>query len=237
MRRFLIPASLGFAAGLAACDKGAPQRGEPYFPPSVAQQEREIFGEQKPSDLPANQRAALAHAYAVTALALYRAGATVEAAVHVREIDPAANPGLMVGLDTMGFDPALLTAVAEAPEDEVAAEAASAMLAAMRPAMTGNIKETTAFLMKRLAADYEAGAQAGAILDLAAYQRAYGLAVTARDLAAAQDPEAYGKLTLELEILVRMWPGRGPLSASTPAPDFEMATALSDVKSALASLP
>ena len=74
-------------------------------------------------------------------------------------------------------------------------------------------------------------------MDLASYQTAYGLAVTARDIVAAQDPEVYGKLTLDLEILVRMWPGKGPLATSTPAPDTEMALALSNVKSTLAALP
>ena len=61
--------------------------------------------------------------------------------------------------------------------------------------------------------------------------------MTARDIVAAQDDVAYDDLRLELEILMRMWPGKGPVAASTPAPDLEMAQALSNVKLALARLP
>lgn len=237
MRQIWIAGSFGFCFALAGCGQEAPNYGEPYVAPSIAEQEKAIFGEINPSELPANQRAALAHARAVTAIALYRAGEAEGAAVHAGRIDAGAHPGLMVGLDTMGFDPAAVAAVAAAPEDEAAAEAARVMLAAMRPGMTGDVKATTEFLMKQLASEYEAGADAGTIVDLAAYQTAYGLAVTARDIVAAQDPEVYGKLSLDLEILVRMWPGNGPLATYTPAPDTEMAAALSNVKSALASLP
>jgi len=237
MRQIVIAGSFGLCAALAGCGQDAPTYGEPYVAPSIAEQEKAIFGEVNPSELPANQRAALAHAHAVTAIALYRAEEAGGAAVHAGRIDAGAHPGLMVGLDTMGFDPAAVSAVAAAPEDEAAAEAARVMLASMRPGMTGEVQATTGFLMKSLAAEYEAGADAGTIVDLEAYQTAYGLAVTARDIVAAQDPEIYGKLTLDLEILVRMWPGKGPLATSTPAPDSEMALALSNVKSALSSLP
>lgn len=237
MRQIRLAGGVLLGVWLAACDQGAPQRGEPYYAPTAAEQARAIFGETDPSELPANQRAALAYAHAVTALALYRAGETEGAAVHAAELDAGANPGLMVGLDTLGYDAALLAGVAAAPADEAAAEAARSMLAAMRPSMAGDVKETTEFLMKTLAAEYEAGADAGSISDLAAYQTAYGLAVTARDIVAAQDPDMYGALLLELEMLVRMWPGKGPLAASTPAPDSEMAMALSNVKLALAGLP
>jgi hypothetical protein len=91
--------------------------------------------------------------------------------------------------------------------------------------------------MKSLGAAYEAGADAGTISDLEAYQNAYGLAVTARDIVAAQEDAVYDDLRLDLEILVRMWPGKGPAAASTPAPDAEMALALSNIKLALARLP
>jgi hypothetical protein len=237
MRQILIAGSLGLCAALAGCGQETPNYGEPYVAPSIAEQEKAIFGEVNPSELPANQRAALVHAHAVTAIALYRAGEADGAAVHAGRIDAGAHPGLMVGLDTMGFDPAAVSAVAAAPGDETAADAARMMLASMRPGMTGDVKETTEFLMKQLASEYEAGADGGTIMDLASYQTAYGLAVTARDIVAAQDPEVYGKLTLDLEILVRMWPGKGPLATSTPAPDSEMALALSKVKSALSGLP
>ncbi len=237
MRRYLVAGSLGLGLVLGACGEAELQRGEPYVAPSAAQQEREIFGETNPSELQANQRAALVYAHSVTAIALYRAGETDAAAVHAGKLDASANRGLMVGLDTMGFDPAVLTAVAASPEDDTALAGAEAMLAALRPNAAGSVKETTEFLMRSLATEYERGADAGTISDPEAYQAAYGCAVTARDIVAAQDDEAYGDLRLELELLVRMWPGRGPLATSTPAPDSEMALALSNVKLALAGLP
>jgi hypothetical protein len=187
--------------------------------------------------LPASQRAALAYAHAVTAAALFKAGDDAGGAVHVAHLDRAAHAGLMVGLDTLGFDAAAVEAVRAAPQDETALAAMDAMLAALRPNATGNVKETTRFLMKSLGAAYEAGADAGTISNAEAYQTAYGLAVTARDIVAAQEDAAYGDLRLELEILVRMWPGKGPSATSTPAPDLEMAQALLDIKLALARLP
>lgn len=236
MRQFGIAVGLGLCMALAGCGQDAPNYGEPYATPSAAEQKKAVAWELNASELPASQRAALAYAHAVTAIALYRAGEPGGGAVHAGQIDAGAHPGLMVGLDTMGFDPGAVAAVAAAPEDEAAAEAARLMLAAMRPGMTGDVKATTELLMKQLAAEYEAGADRGTIVDLTSYQTAYGLAVTARDIVVAQDPEVYGKLTLELEMLVRMWPGEGPLETSTPAPDSEMAAALSRVKSALSGL-
>lgn len=236
MRQILIAGSFGLCAALAGCGQQAPDYAEPYLAPSAGEQKDPISREVNASELPAGQRAALAYAHAATAIALYRAGEPGGGAVHSGHIDAGAHPGLMVGLDTMGFDPGAVAAVAAAPDDEAAVEAARLMLAAMRPGVTGDVKATTEFLMKQLAAEYEAGADRGTIVDLSSYQTAYGLAVTARDVVAAQDPEVYGKLTLELEMLVRMWPGEGPLETSTPAPDTEMAAALSRVKSALSGL-
>ena len=112
-----------------------------------------------------------------------------------------------------------------------------AMLAALRPNAAGDVRETTGFLMKSLGAAYEAGAEAGTISSAEAYQTAYGLAVTARDIVAAQEDAAYRELRLELELLVRMWPGKGPSATFTPAPDLEMAQALLDIKLALSRLP
>jgi len=196
-----------------------------------------VLGDVDLAGLPASQRAALAYAHAVTAVALYRSGEDAAGAVHAAHLDASAHSGLMVGLDTLGFDAAPIEAVRAAPQDETAFAAFGAMLAALRPNATGTINETTGFLMKSLGAGYEAGADADAILDAEAYQTAYGLAVTARDLVAAQEGAVYSDLRLELEMLVRMWPGSGPVMTATPAPDTEMALALSNVKLALARLP
>ena len=237
MRRIWVSGSLALSLILTGCGEADAPRGEPYFEKPASQEAREVLGEVEPSELPASRRAALAYAHAVTAAALFKAGDDAGGAAHVAHLDPAAHAGLMVGLDTLGFDPAPIAAVRAAPQDEAALAALDAMLAALRPNAAGNVKETTEFLMKSLGVAYEAGADAGTISDVEAYQNAYGLAVTARDIVAAQDDVAYDDLRLELEILMRMWPGKGPVAASTPAPDLEMAQALSNVKLALARLP
>lgn len=235
--RHWIAGSLGLGLILSACGEEGVRPGEPYFAEPASQQAAKVIGETDPAELTAPQRAALVYAHAATALALLRAGDADGGAQHLVHLDASAHPGLMVGLDTMGYDPAPLAAVAAAPQDETAGLAADAMLTALRPSATGEIKETVSFLMKSLGNKYEAGADAGTIADVDAYQTAYGLAVAARDIVAAQPDEAYADLRLELELLVRMWPSDGPLATSTPAPDAEMALALSNVKLALASLP
>lgn len=237
MRQIWMAGSLALCLALSGCGEPELQRGEPYLAKPPSQEAREVLGDVDPSELPASQRAALAYAHTVTAVALFRAGEEDAGAVHAGHLDAAAHLGLMVGLDTLGFDAAPIDAVRAAPQDETALAAIDAMLAALRPNATGNVKQTTQFLMKSLGVAYEAGADAGTISDAEAYQTAYGLAVTARDIVAAQDGETYGDLRLELELLVRMWPRRGPLPDSTPAPDAEMAQALMNVKLALAVLP
>lgn len=237
MRQFWISGSLALLLILTGCGETDAPRGEPYFEKPASQESRDVLGEVDPSELPASQRAALAYAYAVTAAALFKGGDDAGGAVHAAYLDPAAHAGLMVGLDTLGFDSAAVEAVRAAPQDETALAAMDAMLAALRPNASGDVKETTGFLMKSLGVAYEAGADAGTISNVEAYQTAYGLAVTARDIVAAQEDAAYGDLRLELEILVRMWPGKGPAATSTPAPDLEMAQALLNIKLALARLP
>src|SRR3990167_8786615 len=96
MRQFLVVASLGLGLALTGCDDGTPRRGEPYKAPSATEQAREVFGETDPAELPANQRAALVYARAVTALALARAG----------EVEAAQTQAGMIGIgaDATGFD-------------------------------------------------------------------------------------------------------------------------------------
>lgn len=229
--------SLALCLVLAGCGEPETPRGEPYFAKPPSQEAREVLGDPDPAGWPASQRAALAYAHAVTAVILYRSGEDAAGAVHAAHLDASANPGLMAGLDSLGFDAAPIEAVRAAPQDETSFAAFGAMLGALRPNATGKMRETTGILMKSLGAAYEAGADAGEVLDAEAYQAAYGLAVTARDLVAAQEDAVYTDLRLELELLVRMWPGGGPVMTAPPAPDREMAQALSNVKLALARLP
>lgn len=90
----------------------------------------------------------------------------------------------------------------------------------------------------RLSAEaYEAGVKYGEIIDLEAYQAAYGYAVAARDLISPLDETVYGDLRLELDILVLMWPAAGPLAGRTPPPEVRMSEQFARVKMALAVLP
>jgi len=237
MRQIWMAGGAALCIALVGCGDPEIRRGEPYVAKPPSQEARDVLGNVDPAGLPASQRAALAYAHAVTAAALFRAGEADSGDVHAAHLDAEIHPGLMVGLDTLGFDAAPLGAVRAAPQDETARAALEAMLSALRPNASGDTKETTAFLMKSLGTAYEAGADAGSISDPEAYQTAYGLAVAARDIVAAQSGETYAGLRLELELLVRMWPRRGPVPDATPAPDGEMALALSRIKLALASLP
>lgn len=239
-----IAAGVLIAGQLTACGQDETIRGEPYTPPTVSEQEAAVFGAVDVGALPASQRAALVAAHAEAAFALYRAGETDAALQHLGHLDAAEHADLMVGLDTLGYAPDALAAVRSAAESGVSAEeaaasldAASATLASLRSGAGGDVVETTEFLMKRLAAEFEQGAEAGTITDGEAYQMAYGLAVAARDVAGAADQEVYGDLRRELDFLVLMWPRGGPVSSAVAPPEMQMAEQLARVKLAMAALP
>ena len=229
---------------LTACGQDETIRGEPYTPPTVSQQEAAVFGAIDVGALPASQRAALVAAHAEAAFALYRAGETEAALQHLSHLDAETHTDLMVGLDTLGYTPDSVDAVRSALESGASAEeaatsldAASAALSSLRSGAGGDVAETTEFLMKRLAAEFEQGADAGTITDGESYQMAYGLAVAARDVAGAADQEVYGDLRRELDFLVLMWPRGGPVSTAVAPPEMQMAEQLARVKLAMAALP
>lgn len=239
-----IAAGMALAGLITACGEGDAIRGEPYTPPTVSEQEAAVFGGLDVGALPASQRAALVTAHAEAAFALYRAGETDAALKHLGHLDPETHPELMVGLDTLGYAPEAIAAVREqagmgaaAEEAAEALDAAAEVLASLRAGAGGDVAETTEFLMKRLAAEFEQGAEAGTITDGEAYQLAYGLAVAARDVAGAADQEVYGDLRRELDFLVLMWPRGGPVSTAVAPPEMQMAEQLARVKLAMAALP
>ncbi|HAY07245.1 MAG TPA: hypothetical protein PKV67_15545 [Hyphomonas sp.] len=244
MQRLKVAAGLGLVLVLTACGESEAPRGEPYRAPSVSEQEAALFGEVDVGALPAPQRAALVTAHVEAALALYRAGETEAALEQLSVPDPALRPELMVGLDTLGYDQEAVNVLADwmtsggdAVQAEPAMLAAVEMLAKLRSGARGDIGETTEFLMKQLAREFEKGADAGTITDPVAYQTAYGLAVAARDLTSGEDPDVYGDLRRELDFLVLMWPRGGPVSTAVAPPELQMAEQLSRVKLALAAVP
>jgi hypothetical protein len=237
-------AGLGLLILVAACGKEEVRRGEPYTPPPAAEEEAAVFGETEVATLPPSMRAALVTAHAEAAIALYVAGETDAAKAHLEHADSALHPDLLLGLDTMGFDPEPLNVVYDhiesgMPGSEAGSvlDAARDMLRSLRAGAGGDAATTIEFLMKALAREYEKGADTGEITDPEAYQFAWGLAVAARQVAAEAEPETYDALRRELDFLVLMWPAAGPISGGIAAPEAQMADQLSRVKLILVSLP
>ncbi|MBI1400063.1 hypothetical protein [Hyphomonas sp.] len=237
------------AASLAACGGGTPDAVE--VAGAVPAQSGHVPDVSTPTipglqmqSLSVDQRLALMSGHAASGLALYRAGAANEAAHHLMHLGAGAKADEVAGFDALGFKPELFNQISteleagkQAVEIEPLLVEAETNLAEMRRAAGGNPKALVEFLMKNLATEYDSGVDNSVIVNLGDYQDAYGYALVARDIAAAQDPAMFGALRLELDLLVLMWPGKGPLSTSLPPPEFQMAEQLARVKLALASLP
>lgn len=244
MQDWRWPALAAMMLSMAACGDGERPRGEPYVPSPEAEQATKAYVPADVAELPVAQRAALVQAHVAAAIALYRGGESDAAALHLTKLDARSHPDLMGALEAAGYDPAPIDqlyaeieAGTPAEEAEETIAEAQEMLAAFRGSAQGDVGETTEYLMKSLAREYEAGVVEGEVTDPVAFQMAYGLAVAARDIVAAQVPETHGSLTTELDVLVHMWPSKGPLPGTSPAPEMMMAEQLSRVKLALASLP
>lgn len=194
--------------------------------------------------LPTEKRLAFMSGHVEAGLALYRAGAPDQAARHLLHPVSETHAAERAGIDALGFKPevfeqvsAALEAGKPAAEVELLLAEAEENIVTMRSAAGGDPKELIEYLMLTLADEYDAGVDDGAIVNAGEYQDAYGFAVVARDIALAQDPAVYGALRTELDMLVLMWPGKGPLADSNPAPEALMAEALERVKLAVANLP
>lgn len=240
-----LAAGAGCLLMAAACDEPSVRPEMDMFDPIAAQpvMSDKIRVEQYRS-WPASDRAAFLAGRVIAADMLFRAG---EAEAAAAQIAGVAQPVLETdegALQALGFEPARVEALVAAlelgrPEEEVmplftgAEENLSAALAASGAAPV----DTTAFLMRLSAEAYERGVRYGEIIDVTAYQSAYGYAVTARDLISPLDDAVYGDLRLELDILVLMWPASGPLPDRTPPPELRMAEQFARVKLAMAVLP
>ncbi|MFN7163531.1 MAG: hypothetical protein ACK4P2_01820, partial [Hyphomonas sp.] len=133
MRQIWMAGGAALCIGLAGCGDPEIRRGEPYVAKPPSQEARDVLGDVDPAGLPASQRAALAYAHAVTAAALFRAGETDAGDLHAAHLDAEIHPGLMVGLDTLGFDAAPLGAVTRAPPAEGGGAGRGGVLGAGRP--------------------------------------------------------------------------------------------------------
>lgn len=240
-----LAAGAGFLLIVAACDEPPPGAGAGGFDPLAAKPATHdpIKAEQFRS-WPASDRAAFVAGRVIAADMLYRAGAGDAAAAQIAGVTQQVMPGDDGALAALGFESALVEALAAAlelgrPEEEIAPlfVQAETNVSAAIAASGAAPEDVTAFLMQLSADAYGAGVKYGEIIDAKAYQSSYGYALAARDLISPLDEGVYGDLRLELDILVLMWPAAGPLPDRTPPPEVRMAEQFGRVKAALTKLP
>lgn len=241
--RFLFAG--GFMLLVAGCeDAAAPVSGEPYRPPPGGTAPTERMQADQWRTWPLAHRAAYIAGRVAAADMLYRMGHETEAAGHLKRPVEQVYAIDRAGLQALGFRAELVDAAAGAidigrpPEDvEPLLAGAVGNLAETLAASGESPKSLVTFLMRICAEAYDAGVDRGDVVNVEAYQAAYGYALVARDLASAQDPDTYGDLRLELDILVLMWPASGPVEGSAPPPEIRMAEQLARVRLALALVP
>lgn len=171
------------------------------------------------------QRVAFMAGHVEAGLALYRAGDAKAAAPHLLHPVSETHADERAGLDALGFDPSLFQTVSQALEEgkpasdiEPQLKAAEANLAEVRNKAGGDPKETIAFLMDTLAAEYKVAVTGGKVSDPGEYQDAYGFAVVAKDLAGELQEDATTKVEGEIDELIALFPSAGPIPPDQPAP-------------------
>lgn len=239
-------AGLSVLATLAGCDAGPPRVVKPDA------NARHLGGisagsvdaaEQFGSWAPVNQLAFLAGKVSA-ARQLFMVGDTASAKRLLDGLGRQAASADAGALRELGFEPQRLDALADAmtlgrPDGDVAEllESTLGNLSGAIASSESSPKETVNFLMIRSAEAYEQAVRFGEIVDLDAYQTAYGNAVAARELVSGLEGQGYEQLSLELGMLVMMWPTGGPLAARTPPPEFRMAEQFARVRLVLAEEP
>lgn len=247
-RQALIPV---FLLGLAACDQPAPATGpgpQAAIPgtngPVVTDRplaRDEIRTSAGIRVLPAEKRLAVLAGSASAGLALYQAGELDAAAPHLERLLGPETATEREGFDRFGFDPASLDTVRQAVEGGVPPEDAMETIDAAQAAIFSGLEgsgmdslDLVLFLLEVCGEEYGAGVMDAAIQRPLAYQVAYGHAVNARQV--ARGMEDTGDLVLELEILVRMWPDNGPVTADAVAPVAAMGTQIARARLAASVL-
>lgn len=240
-----LTACAGLTLMAAACDEKPPPGAPAPFDPMTAQPaaSRAVKVDQAAGWSPP-QQAAFLSGRLIAADMMFRAGERDAAKAQLANLKQQITTLDAGALQALGFEPARMDAVQGAldlglPEEEVAPlfAGAESNLASVLEVSGVAPKETVTFLMRLSAEAYEDGVKYGDIIDLDAYQAAYGYAVAARDLISPLDETVYGDLRLELDILVLMWPAAGPLADRTPPPEVRMSEQFGRVKVALAKMP
>lgn len=241
-----LTAGAGLALMVVACDEPPPLRGgsASFDPMTATPAAREAVTADEAASWSPPQQAAFLAGRVIAADIVFRAGERDAAAAqlgNLRQQMTALDAG---ALQALGFEPARIEAIQGALDLGLPDEEIAPLFAGAESHLSGVIemsgvapKETVTFLMRLSAEAYEAGVKYGEIIDLDAYQAAYGYAVAARDLISPLDETVYGDLRLELDILVLMWPAAGPLAGRTPPPEVRMSEQFARVKMALAVMP
>ncbi|MGE6696697.1 hypothetical protein ACQKH5_03320 [Hyphomonas sp. NPDC076900] len=240
-----LTAGAGLALMVVACDEQPPQGRPAAFDPMVANPatQKAVKADEAAGWSPPQQAAFLAGRL-IAADRVFRAGERDAAKMQLGDLRQQMAALDSGALQSLGFEPARIEAIQGALDLDLPEEEITPLFAGAESNLAGVIevsgvapKETVTFLMRLSAEAYEAGVKYGEIIDLEAYQAAYGYALAARDLISPLDETVYGDLRLELDILVLMWPAVGPLPGRTPPPEVRMSEQFARVKVALAVLP
>lgn len=174
--------------------------------------------------LPVANRVAFMAGHVQAGLALYRAGATDQAAPHLLHPVSETHAAERDGIDALGFDQAVFEAVSAALEAGEPASDVEPLLTAAQENISllmtnadGDPATVIAFLMDTVVEEYQIGVTDGVITDPGEYQDAYGFVVTALEIANSVDEGMTDRIVSELETLRAMWPETGPLAGSTPS--------------------
>ena len=193
--------------------------------------------------LPVEKRVAFMSGHVEAGLALFRAGASDQAAPHLLHPVSETHEAERAGIDALGFDQDIFIAVSEAleqgrPADEIEPQlaAAEANMALMQENAGGDPVDVIGYLMDTVFEEYRIGVTDGAITDPGEYQDAFGFTVVALDIASRIEDKNTDRLMAELETLLAMWPVGGPLADSTPTPVSELVAQTSRVHIALGEL-
>lgn len=193
--------------------------------------------------LPVEKRVAFMSGHVQAGLALFRAGASDEAAQHLLHPVSEMHEAERAGIDSLGFDQAIFRAVSTALEEgRPAAEiepqlaAAEANMVLMQQNAGGDPVDIIAYLMDTVLEEYRIGVKDGVIADPGEYQDAFGFTVVALDIAKRMEGGGISHLISELEALLELWPEAGPLANSMPTPVTELETQTSLIHIALTAL-
>ena len=192
--------------------------------------------------LPLENRVAFMSGHVEAGLALFRAGAPEQAAIHLLHPVSETHEAERAGIDALGFKQELFETVSKALEDGLPAAEIEPQLAAaeanvklMQENAGGDPLTIIEFLMDTVYEEYTIGVTDGVISDPGEYQDAFGFTVVAIDVANTVDAADTSALKSELETLLALWPD-APLADSTPAPVGQVVAQTSKVKLAAQAL-